>query len=337
LAIIFLLGVMPFAVAFITNAGSSSDENWENSMYVGTNGPGTYSYVWFNGDENWTEFYDDPATTADDHIAACSFIVEGECVGIDVGYPVYAVMGGGSYLYGVDWKLPAASTALYQSHRAVAGGQTGVYVGSSGDGPFAYKLGPQYFDAMEQNMTLDKWRFTFVDREVNYNCANDIFTNVTFDGTMQFIYNGRTKTYTGFEFEESTKYFYETWDQQNGHWIETCHIGFDIVWDFTGFESLEIAEFNGGDWDSTEILFTLDNFKLADPGFTSGDIGTSALPIAGDHLVDFSIEHQQVSTAEAGFIIKTGTLFLAVGTFAFALASTPYWDPFRNFFKGALD
>lgn len=307
-------------------------------MYVGTNGPGTdQGLVWFNGDENWTDYYDDPTTTNDDHISSCAYIVEGYCVGIDVGFPQKAVTSVGLFAYGVDYKLPAPSTYLYQSHRNVAGGLSGVYVGSSGEGPFAYMLPSQYFDAMEQNMTLDKWRFTFVDRKVNYACQNDIFTNVTFDGTMQFIYNGKTKTYSGFEFEESNKYFYETWDSQTGHWIETCHVGFDIVWDFTGFESLEIADFNGGDWDGTKILFTLDNFKVADSSFTSGDIGTTALPFAGDHLVDFSIEHQQVSTAEAGFIIKTGTLFLAVGTFAFALASTPYWDPFRNFFKGALD
>jgi hypothetical protein len=335
LAIIFLLGVMPFAVAFITNAGSSSEENWENSMYVGPNGPGTYSYVWSNGDENWTSYYDDPATTADDPFAACAYIVDGQCVGIDVGYPNPAIMGGGSYLIGLDWKLPAVSTSLFQSHRHVSGGLTGVYVGTSGDGPFAYKLGPQYFDAMEQNETLDKWRFTFVDREVNYNCANDIFTNVTFEGMMTFIYDNSTLTYPNFQFEESTKYFYETWDSHTGHWIETCHVGFDIVWDFTGFESLEISDFNRGDWDNTEILFTLDNFKRADGGFD--DIGTTALPIAGDHFVDFSIEHQQVSTVEAGFVIKTGTLVLAAVTFAFALASTPYWDPFRNAFKGALD
>jgi len=313
-------------------------------MYVGPNGPGTYSYVWSNGDENWTDDYDDPATTADDHISACAYIVEGQCVGIDVGYPVPAIMTGGSYMLGVDWKLPAPSVSLFQSHRHVSGGLSGVYAGSSGDGPFAYKLGPQYFDAMEQNETLDKWRFTFVDREVDYSCSNltnilngqsNIFSVVKFDGTMTFIYDNSTLTYPNFEFEEYTQYKYETWDQVHLRWETKCHVGFDIVWDFTGFESLEISDFNRGDWDNTEILFTLDNFRLADGGKI--DIGTTALPIAGDHFVDFSIEHQQVSTVEAGFVIKVGTLLLSFVTFAFALASTPYWDPFRNAFKGALD
>ena len=49
------------------------------------------------------------------------------------------------------------------------------------------------------------------------------------------------------------------------------------------------------------------------------------------------IEHKQINPNEVGFYVKTGTLVLSLIVLGVGLASTPYWDPFRNFFKGAIE
>jgi hypothetical protein len=93
-----------------------------------------------------------------------------------------------------------------------------------------------------------------------------------------------------------------------------------------------LTEFNGGDWANTDHLIELKSIKKAN----GQNIGNAHLPFAGDGIWSFSSTHQSVNTVQAGFIIKSATLFLSFGTFALAIASTPYWDPFKNFFKGAI-
>ena len=98
---------------------------------------------------------------------------------------------------------------------------------------------------------------------------------------------------------------------------------------------LEIVNFNDqGDWDNTSIILTLTNFVNTD---SPDNFGSTQLPFAGSEGWNLGVQHRQMNPVEASFLIKTGTLLLAVVTLGIAMASTPYWDPFRNFFKGALE
>jgi hypothetical protein len=97
-------------------------------------------------------------------------------------------------------------------------------------------------------------------------------------------------------------------------------------------EVLSIDQFNGGDWDNTSISLYLENFERED-GLNFAD---TPLPFAGNGFFYLGIEHRSINPTEVGFFVKTGTLILSVIVLGVGLASTPYWDPFRNFFKGGM-
>ena len=83
----------------------------------------------------------------------------------------------------------------------------------------------------------------------------------------------------------------------------------------------------GGDADQYRTFQRKDGLDFAD----------TQLPFAGDDLWRVGFEYKAVDPQETGFLIKTGTLILSALTLVVAIASTPYWDPFRNFFKGVID
>ena len=324
LAIIFLLGVMPFAVAFISNAGSSSDGAFEDSKaFEGTTvAAPPYSFWMNNGGQNYSGVYlaSDPA----DFGANRTYIEDGYCPAFSTTtYPCLQFFGGLTY----PGEAPMQGITIPMSHYY----STQAYIGASGDGPFSWYLQPRMIDNIQQNTAVDKFRFTFIDQNVDHNCGSSIFVNMTFEGQIEFVHDNKTKKYAGFEFDTSNKYEYQT---RQANWVDVCQIGFETVFNLNGFETLDLDEFIDGDWDNTSMIITLNNFQRKD----GATFGSTALPFAGGtDFFTLGIEHQEVNPVEAGFIIKTGTLVLAALTFAFAIASTPYWDPFKNAFKGAID
>ena len=151
---------------------------------------------------------------------------------------------------------------------------------------------------------------------------------------ISFHYGSETLKFSGFEYSKNTRFEYKVLDEVHGDWEDVCAIGFFVEFDFTGFESLEIHEFNfAGDWDNTSITLTLKNFVNDD---IPGDFGVTPLPFAGGDMWNLGVQHREINPVETGFVIKAGTTILSVITLGVGLASTPYWDPFRNFFKGRL-
>ena len=149
---------------------------------------------------------------------------------------------------------------------------------------------------------------------------------------MSFVYDNQTLSYTNFDYSGTNKIEYNYRTTQHG-FVQTCHVGLEVEFDLTAFETLELENFVK-DWNWTLIEIELDNFKVVN---STMPFSTTALPFAGTEEFQLGVEHQEVNAVEAGFLIKTGTIFLAVITFVLAIASTPYWDPFRNALKGALD
>jgi hypothetical protein len=327
LAIVFILGVLPFAVAFITSAGSSSDEAFEASIFQEqtTIIQPPYSYWLDNGGDNYSNYYitEDPTNLG----ANRTYVKDGLCPARNTTStaPCFT-FGGATNLAGAT---PMPSLNVPMSHYYSS---TTTYVGSSGDGPFSWYLQPRFFSGVEQGTAIDKFRMTFVDQNVDINCGSTIFTNITYEGSIEFVYGNSSKRFSGFEFASSNKLEYESRDLVHG-FQDVCHIGFQTEFDLTGFESLTLDDFNGGDWDNTSMILTLENFQRKD----RQNFGSTSLPFAwSQRFFALGIEHQPINEVQAGFIIRGGTLVLAVATFALAVASTPYWDPFRNTFKGMI-
>lgn len=316
LAIVFLIGILPFAVAFITNAGGSSDGEYQDSI----NHQLIYhphNNQWLNnGGTNFTNQY----ILAGDPEANRTYVEDG-------AFPT-----GGWFLllpaYSYPGVTPMNSFYLDDTHGKVTTG----YIGSSGNGPFTLLLNSKFWNAIDSNETIDKFRFSFIDTDTTYNCASTVFENLTFEADMTWIQGNDTLSFNNFEFSKSTKYQFNILDPQHGY-VEVCVVGFDIEFDLTGFESIQLYDFIQGDWFNAQLILNLDNFQRTDDNLP---FTTEALPFAGDGRFNLGVEHQSTDPIQTNFIIKSGTLFLSIVTFALAIASTPYWDPFRNFFKGMI-
>tara|TARA_B100000614_G_scaffold258997_1_gene282584 strand:+ start:407 stop:1516 length:1110 start_codon:yes stop_codon:yes gene_type:complete len=344
LAIIFILGFMPFAVAFISNAGSSSDEVWINSMQIHDEPiPLTDDSIWIeNGGSNLTSWYSTFNPPSNNDELDCAYITNGECEGYyDDSNPTDRLIKPLSSSSPLPYPNNAfisndyfdvRSSQVTQSH--FEPGHLNAYAGRSGNEVFSWYLSSKYNNEINQGETLDSLRY-WMTSSTSYNCNTNLWANLTFEGEITFYYGNDTLTYSNFEFKTDNKFQYEVLDELNGDWDSVCAVGFFVEFDFTGFESLEINTFNSiGDWDNTSIKLTLKDFVNTD---SPEDFGSTQLPFAGADYWNLGVQHREINPVEAGFLIKTGTLLLAVITLGVALASTPYWDPFRNFFKGMVE
>jgi hypothetical protein len=328
LAIVFILVMMPFAIAFITNAGSSSDGEYEDSIaYPRSPFPNIFSYWIDNGGDNYTQFYEN--ANANQPFTALTYIDNSDCpTNVSLAPPCFTFPGSSTLVGGT----PMTSLSIPKSHYYA----TTSYVGSSGDGPFAWSLNSQFLYLVQDGEAIDKLRLTFVDQDVDYNCDAAIFENISFDGRLKFVkgwLGTDSISFDDFTFETSNQYRYTARQTQHG-FVEVCQVGFQIVFDLTGFETLNLDAWVKDDWINVSMEVHLDNFERTDDTLPFAD---TALPFAGDGEFLLGVEHQPINPVNAGFIIKTGTLLLALVTFVIAIASTPYWDPFRNLVKGALD
>lgn len=336
LAIIFILGFMPFAVAFISNAGSSSDTSYESTMREtpGIIGENLIDSYWIeNGGTNYTQWYIDQGLVVTNYAKDCTYVKNGFCEGYYTDSPTQPeeTMDLGPSYFGYNFDIPVRSSTVYQSHYYGSGGNG--YSGSSGDDEFSWHFGSQFFEDIEQGQSIDGLKMWLLDEDY-FSCSNyQGFANITFEGEIKIHYKNSTRTFSNFNFDKNTKFEFSSYDFQSGSYSLVCGLGFTLEFDFTGFETLTIDQFNYGDWDNTTVSVYLTNFVNKD----QENFGGTQLPFAGDDRWNVGFEYKSINPEEAGFLIKTGTLLLAVITLGVALASTPYWDPFRNFFKGMVE
>lgn len=342
-AIIFVLGFLPFAVAFISNVGSSTDEVYLNSMQMHDEPIGlSDDSIWLeNGGSNLTSWYSTYNPPSNNDELDCAYITNGECEGYyDDSNPTDRLIKPLSSSSPLPYPNNAfvsndyfdiRSSQITQSHYEP--GYLNAYAGRSGNEVFSWSLSSKYNNEINQGETLDSLRY-WMTSTTSYSCDAFSYSNLTFEGEISFFYENESLTYTNFEFETDNKFSYQAFSDVDGAWNDVCAYGFFVEFDFTGFESLEIHSFNGiGDWDNTSIILTLKDFVNTD---SPEDFGSTQLPFSGADYWNLGVQHREVNPVEAGFLIKSGTLLLAVITLGVALASTPYWDPFRNFFSGMV-
>lgn len=339
LAIILVLGLLPFAVALVSNAGSSSNERYMTTMPTTSGLIGEYytdTYWLDNGGDNYTQYYFDqeiahtgnPAFPIDSRYD-CAYVVDGFCKGYQSTDPPRQNIPPSYYAW--QFYLPTVSTEFTQSHHYVS--RESGYSGASGDDVYSWHLESKFFEEIEQHSGIDGLRFWMVDEDI-LSCNNYAgYTDINFEGKISFHFDNQTRTFEDYQFKKSNKFEYSDFDYTHGGFVTSCSIGFIVDFDFSNFESLSIDQFNGGDWDNTSISLYLENFERED----GSNFADTPLPFAGDGFFYLGIEHKKINPTEVGFFVKTGTLVLSFIVLGVGLASTPYWDPFRNFFKGALE
>lgn len=316
LAIILLLVVLPFAVAFISNAGENVNAEYEPSYNHFESYPPSYGGIpawWWNNGGNYSSLYTS---------GSCGHVVNGYCTDTggmspaqSITPPVYD-----SYFH------PSPGLVLTQTHARVSDYGTDSYIGSSGEGPFEWYLPKGSQNAIQNNVTFDSLRYGFIDHQSAYNCGSHQWDNLTIEHSIEFRYGNETLIFSDFITETSNKFQHYPYPTYS---IE-CNQGFYVEYDFNSFESLELVNWNGGDWENTDFLIRLDKVELE-----SGlNIANGDLPFAGNGVFTLTSDYSSIDEVQANFFINMGTLVLSVATFALALASTPYWDPFKNTFRG---
>lgn len=329
LAVLLLLVGAPFAIAVITNAGSSTDGIYQKSMGADNFNSSTWPGIWWDNGANFSGYYEDAFPMPYANWYFCAYVSNGVCDGPDDGNTpnqgniMPMNFGSGSNYFDVY------SFAAKQSHQHFLA--PGEYLGYTGEGPFSWLIYGETFSGIENNDSLDKIKYSFLDIWTEYYCEYAGFVDLEIEASLTFIHDGYSKTLDGFNFEVSNKYNYSRVDSL-GVWGEACINGLVLEFDFTGYESLAITEWNGGNWSGTDHLIKIEHIQRAD----GQNLGNTLLPFAGDGLFIFMPEHQSINTITAGFVIKSMTLVMSAATFALSIASTPYWDPFTNLFKGRL-
>ena len=334
IAIIFVLGFMPFAVAFISSAGGDSSEEWSSTMQPRDGNviyPFTTSRILDNGGVNYTDYYQTNNYYFNNDSLDCIYIVDGFCEGFydDSTQPELTREFFLSYTAREANVYPFRFAFAHQSHASAGSNQ---YAGASGSEIFSYFLEPYFLNNIEQQETLDSLRIWSVDGSQTNLCNYAGFTNITYTAEIEFYYGNDSVKFENFEFETDNRYEFRGWDSAHGTFSNLCAIGFVTEFDLSGFESLELNVLNNGDWDNTSIRVSYKNFERED----GQNFADTDLPFAGADSWIIGLESKSLNPVEASFIIKTGTLLLSVITLVIGIASTPYWDPFRNFFSGRL-
>lgn len=351
-AIAVLLIGLPIAVGALTTGATSSTYDWENT-YDPTSYTANYPAFWVENGQNNSLWYESNVA-GEGH---CSYLVPYEpptvngsslynpaCYGYDASTDTLGSPGLGGFTFApIDYYASAVHTyftgspAIYmpQSHEPMSN-----YQGTSGDGPFSIV----FDDTMDHFPQLDEdvqaFRFRMVDPSVQYACDSSVFANVSFHmqlsifDTTPWTGSGAYQDALVFDryFEGMNKVEMEIYDFGTNHWDYGCWVGFDLVFEFDAFESLQLDQQVQDNYSNMRSWMRIDDIRVEG----SQNVGSTALPFAGNEYFLIQYEFSTVNEQEVNFALKGGTLILSVITFAVALGSTPYWDPVRAWFKGRI-
>lgn len=269
---------------------------------------------------------------------------------------LYGGLGGG-----VDYRFARNNDVFfkaYDNHNSLSlGNNYAGYIGYSGD-EFSWHVHNNYMKYIPNSTDISKLKFTFIDQNNAYSCDTPIFQNILFkhDITFRLNYDSNTDyTLRNFESSKYTKYEVtylpdgQTTTYLNGTsqpFGNICHIKFELEYEFTPFEIIEISERFNRDFQNMELFLRVYDIKaeysndvLIEGGLTygspTGQQAGTVYPLAfeGDQMHGILFEYSEVDTARTNFFLSGGTLILGLGLFLLAIASTQYWNPVIGFFK----
>jgi hypothetical protein len=407
-AVIWIVGFLPLAVAFVSNIGSDpSNDEWErmskpqNDLLYGDGKTslagdplkcGNYfnctgseiSWVSNGDDYSWAYRLNNPNLTIEE--SDCLYIADGVCKGgIDLNkteadaYGAYASdcdqsglynpFGGSFYFWGDVAQYNCKFADPYWSYFDMLSGNTynfemtydgswfyrgqdthfeinnvnpaliadDSYVGDSGE-VFEIRLNELMMDNIPAGEMVDQIRLTFFDypeaplaNPVSHNCNNYAgWANLSIETTLKQEFDGKynelSSTYTTLT---DNKFFLEA---QPTYFTSGCYIGYEVLIDLNGFDTREMFNFaNGGKWNQSNLFIQMkiereDGLPLGSTNYAFGGVDDFA----------FAIDFTVIDSQQVEFSTNLGLIAMGGSNVVLAMASTPYWDPFKNFFKGRL-
>jgi len=210
------------------------------------------------------------------------------------------------------------------------------YVGDSGD-TFSFRMNERILNQMPQGEMVDSLRFTLLDfpdaplgSPTAFNCASHQWDNFTVSTKITQFYDGKTNVIDGYVYSTWNKYYF---DQNLPQYYNAgCYHGYEVIIDFNGIDTRSMYNFlDGGKWNESVMVVEFEYER--EDGLP---IGNTNLAINGNDDFAIAIDYAFIPAQQVETATNIGLLTLSAGNVVLAMASTPYWDPFKNFFKGKL-
>ena len=237
--------------------------------------------------------------------------------------------------YDGSWFYRGSDSHTYVFENANVSNITdGSYAGDSGD-TFSFRLNERMMNQLVQGEMVDALRFTVFDYPSapagtpnNYNCNNFApLANLTIDTKITQFYDGQEQEIGAYTTTTDNKFFMEA---QPLVFSAGCYIGWEVVVDFNGLDTRSMFNFvDQGKWNESTMVIEWT--------FTRSDglpLGATNVAINGMDDFIIAIDFSLIEAQQVEFQTNVGLLTLGATNIILAMASTPYWDPFKNFFKG---
>lgn len=344
IAIAFVLILLPLSVAFISNA-SIGEIEYESALEPGYYSDGAGSWRMNGG--NYTGYYQNLDPNEPPGAFDCGYIrplIEtnplppssftytfGDCVGDNSGsnggdFGDNYVLNNATQIQSENfvWMPQIENAGLYpvsDYSNHLGGNSFNNYPIQWGFNSFEDHGGALNFDTQDP---INSIMIKGLDSSDTYACDLAFFGNTTISYSIEFIYGGEVKRYSGFEHE----YF-------NG--IENIYLGdcssyFEMPYVFDNFQLLDLKEFANDDYANLSMIIEINNIEFEDSS------GSALLaPWWGSNNFELYVDYSTSSEEQIRGIVRPATLVLGLIIGYLAIASTAYYDPLRNLFKGAIE
>lgn len=345
LAIVFLLLLLPIAIAYTTDIQGEYDSNdYERSTqeWSQTNPP---SMIWSKNGQDLTQEYAIQETDTLSNLECAYYLPNREQTQIVPLFPIEDWRYWGSSCYGDgdvlgsdaytglgighsnSWSYFFSSIAVKsaQTHHQIndAGLLNHGYIGQSGDSDFSWIFNAGKNTTSNKFLIPNEEIFAFrimqVDEDASYACDDYRFTELMIDYKLKMYYEN-----TSIEFEYNV--IQENFKVNS---LGTCNSFLEFDFEFSSLDLAIIENFNSNDWNSTVLEFEIEKVKRTD----NAQFGGTFLPFAGvnEYYTSFEYVSDPQIDITTGLNVVSGVLGGAM--IILALASTTYWNPVVDRFK----
>jgi len=177
--------------------------------------------------------------------------------------------------------------------------------------------------SLDTNGTLNRISIFMHDSTNSYSCSDTRFANLTVEHRIEFIYQGNNMTMEGFKTNAPN------FRNINGQ----CYATMNIIFEFDLIQAFQINEFVDGNYDDVSLIIDITSYENDKVGSPANVL----MPFHGDGDFEMTFQISAVDTLEVNQIMQTYTIIISLIIGYLAIASTPYYDPLRNLFKGAIE
>lgn len=218
---------------------------------------------------------------------------------------------------------------------------------------FSLKIHENYFKYLTAGESINSLRLTFIDHDYSFNCDSPIFQEITYKADIEFfLENNSLIKYKNFEFERMNKYevrfmpntnYFANGTAMTESNANICHPSFVLEFKLDPFQSIELNDMIMDRYDKLSAVIDvkdLDYDVITDPSLNLQAQGQGhsqikpPIPILDDGGHSTLLEVSYISETTANFFLRGGAFVLGIGLFLLAIASTPYWNPVVDTFKG---